>query len=165
MIKRCKDCGVEKDIQEFNITDKERGYRKSYCKECSYNRAVEWIEENTEQRKQYMNRYYAENPDKFVGNHVSKSVPAVCGIYKITCDITQDFYIGTSKNIRDRIYKHKRNVGRSKNKKLSKLIKQWGWENFSVAVLEECSEEVRFEKETAWIEYMNPQLNDKKVKR
>jgi len=72
--------------------------------------------------------------------------------------LTDDSYIGCSKNIRNRKYRHSRNVG-SKNKQLSKLIKEYGWEAFEFRVLEECDGEIIFERETHWIQELQPNLN------
>ena len=34
MEKVCKKCNMSKGISEFKFTDKARGYRQSYCKQC-----------------------------------------------------------------------------------------------------------------------------------
>ena len=163
-IKECKDCGVEKDVNDFHFSDKKKGILKSYCKECSYNRVKKHIDEDPVAYKYYMHKYYMENPEKYPGNHITKSLPKQCGVYKISCELTNDFYIGTSTNIRDRIYKHKKASGRGKQRNLYKLIKEYGWEAFDVEVLELCDKSVMFEKETAWIEYLQPNLNTNKNK-
>ena len=85
----------------------------------------------------------------------------LCGVYKITCLITGDTYVGSSKNITHRIYRHKRNVGRSKQKDLAKLIKTHGWsdETFKWEVLEYTSVENRIERERFYKAELNPTLN------
>ena len=70
-----------------------------------------------------------------------------------------DSYIGCSSNLRNRRYRHSRNVGNGRNKALSKLIKEYGWEAFSFDVLEECSKEQIFIRETHWINELQPNLN------
>ena len=106
-----------------------------------------------------MKRYYRENPEKFPGNYKTKSIPAECGVYKISCVLTDDFYIGCSTNIRGRIYKHRKASGRGKQQNLYKLIKEYGWEAFDVETLELCDKEVMFERETHYIQKHKPNLN------
>ena len=165
MTKECKDCGKELSVDMFHYSDKPKGILKSYCKECSYNRVQSHIAKDPIAFKYYMNKYYMENPEKYPGNHITKSLPKQCGIYKISCVLTNDSYIGVSTNIRDRIYKHRKAHGRGKQQNLYKLIKQYGWEAFDVEILELCEPDVRYKKETAWIEYLNPNLNVNKNKK
>jgi len=160
--KECKDCKRELDLNEYHYSDKKRGYLKSYCKDCSYNRAQAFIEKDPVAWHYYMKRYYAENPEKFPGNYITKNIPTQCGVYKISCVLTNDFYIGCSSNIRGRVYKHRKATGRGKQRNLYKLIKEYGWESFDVEILELCDKEVMFEKETLWIEYLQPNLNTNK---
>ena len=162
MTKECKDCGVDKDLNEYHYSDKKKGILKSYCKDCSYNRAKKHIEKDPLAHYYYMKRYYKENPDKYPGNYITKKVPPVAGVYIIECLLTDDKYIGCSSNLRNRRYKHSRNVGVGKQKPLSKLIKEYGWEAFSFDVLEECDREMIFERETHWIQELKPNLNNYK---
>ena len=60
-------------------------------------------------------------------------MPDVYCIYKITNLINSKVYIGRTNNLKRRIKQH-RNL--SSNRYLSKSIKKYGWENFSVEILE-----------------------------
>jgi len=160
--KQCRDCGEELPITEFHYSDKSRGIRKSYCKGCSYKRVKKHIDKDPLAYRAAMQRYYKENPEKYPGNHYNQKVPPVSGGYIIDCLLTDDSYIGCSKNLRNRRYKHSRNVGVRKNKPLSKLIKELGWEAFEFRVLEECDGEIIFERETHWIQELRPNLNSHK---
>ena len=162
--KTCKDCKRELDVNEFHFANKKTGVLKSYCRDCCYDRQQAHIAKDPVAFKHYMNRYYRENPEKYPGNHITKSLPKLCGVYKISCVLTNDSYVGCSTNIRDRIYKHRKASGRGKQRNLYKLIKEYGWEAFDVEVLELCDKSVMFEKETAWIEYLQPNLNTNKKK-
>jgi hypothetical protein len=162
MTKECKDCKRELDVSQYHYSNKKKGILKSYCKDCSYDRAQFHIAKDPVAYQYYMKRYVAENPEKFPGNYITKSIPKQCGVYKISCVLTNDFYIGCSTNIRGRVYKHRKASGRGKQKNLYKLIKEYGWESFDVEILELCDKEVMFEKETAWIEYLQPNLNTNK---
>ena len=140
--KICKDCEVLHPIEEYHYSDKKKGIRKSYCKDCCYNRAQEHIAKDPLAYHSYMKRYYTENPDKYPGNHKTKKVPPVSGVYIIECLLTDDAYVGCSSNLRNRRYRHSRNVGVSKNRPLSKLIKKYGWDAFSFDVLETCDKRI-----------------------
>ena len=160
--KICKDCEQELDVALFHFTNKKKGILKSYCKDCSYKRVKKYIEKDPVAWQSYLKRYHQENPEKFPGNYQTKNIPMLCGVYKISCELTDDFYIGVSKNIRGRIYKHRKASGRGKQQNLYKLIKEYGWEAFDVEVLELCDKEVMFERETYWISKLQPNLNKNK---
>ena len=164
MTKTCKDCGKEHPLESYHYSDKKNGIRKSYCKDCSYKRAQEFIAKDPIAHQYYMKRYIKENPDKYPGNHKTKKIPPVAGVYVIECLLTDDKYVGCSSNLRNRRYKHSRNVGVSKQKPLAKLINQYGWEAFSFDVLEECDKEMIFERETHYIQELKPNLNQNKNK-
>ena len=163
--KECKDCGKELDVSMFHYSNKKKGILKSYCKDCSYNRVQQHIEQDPVAYKHYMNRYYRENPEKYPGNHISKNMPKESGVYKISCVLTDDFYIGCSTNIRDRMYKHRKAYGKGKQKNLYKLIKEYGWEAFDVEILELCDRENMFKRETHYIQELKPNLNNNKTKK
>lgn len=161
-VKQCKDCEDIKLLEEYHYSDKKKGIRKSYCKDCCYERAKANIAKDPIAHNYYMKRYYNENPDKYPGNHKSKKVPPVSGVYIIECLLTDDAYVGCSSNLRNRRYRHSRNVGVSKQKPLAKLIKQYGWEAFSFDVVELCDKKDIFERETYWIQELQPNLNKNK---
>ena len=63
----------------------------------------------------------------------------VCGIYKIICSNT-NFYIGSSKNIQQRFYKHRRELrkGVHKNEHLQNSYNKYGEECFELVIVEVC---------------------------
>ena len=79
------------------------------------------------------------------------------GIYKITNKINNLSYIGQSTQIEQRFRKHKKSYNwyREKNKKLYKDILEYGINNFSFEILEECSIEELNNKEQYYIKYYN----------
>ena len=162
-VKQCKDCEEIYLVEEFHYSNKKRGIRKSYCKNCCYERAQAHIEKDPIAWKYYMKRHYRENPEMYPGNHKAKSIPSVSGVYIIDCLLTDDTYIGCSSNLRNRRYRHSRNVGKG-NKPLKKLINELGWEAFTFDVLEECDKEVMFDRETHYIQELKPTLNRSKTK-
>lgn len=83
------------------------------------------------------------------------------GIYKITNLIDGNAYIGQSIQIEERFKEHKNpsNWNREVNKKLYKAFTEFGLNNFSFEILEECKENELNEKERYWIEYYNTYPN------
>lgn len=162
--KICKDCGEEKTLDQYHYSNKKTGILKSYCGECSYKRVQAHINEDPLAHRAYMKRYIRENPEKYPGNHITKSTPTRSGVYIISCNLTDDSYVGCSSNLRNRQYKHKRNNGRAVQKDLKKLIAEYGWECFSFDVLELCEPDTIFERETYWIQKLQPNLNRNKTK-
>lgn len=81
------------------------------------------------------------------------------GIYKVTNKINNKIYIGCSKNIRKRWTDHKCNShnpnDNSYNTKFYRALRKYGIENFTHEVLEECTEDVLFEKEIQYIKDFN----------
>lgn len=79
------------------------------------------------------------------------------GIYKITNKINNLSYIGQSTQIEQRFREHKKSYNwyREKNKKLYKDILEYGIDNFSFEILEECSMEELNNREQYYIKYYN----------
>lgn len=81
------------------------------------------------------------------------------GIYKITNKINGKCYIGQSRNIENRLNRH-RTAGFNPNDKcynypLYRAIRKYGLENFSFEVIEECLIEQLTNKELYWISHFN----------
>lgn len=163
--KVCTRCEVEQPLENYHYANKAKGQLKSVCKDCSYLYAKEYIEKDPLAYYHYQKRYYNEHPEVYPGNHKNKKIPPVSGVYIIECLLTNDTYIGCSSNLRNRKYKHSRNVGVAKNKPLSKLINEYGWEAFDFRILEECDRDKIFERETHYIQIYQPNLNVAKTKK
>ena len=86
----------------------------------------------------------------------------ICGIYKITNVITGDFYIGSSKNVKQRWAAHKwpSTWKRFPNSQLYKDIKKYGVDKFEFQVLEEVEVEHLKEAEQQFIEKLQPTYNN-----
>lgn len=80
---------------------------------------------------------------------------AVCGIYKITNQLTKECYVGQSKNIAKRWSEHLRSAcgasAASKSNVLYDAMKRDGISNFSFELLERCDPEDLDEKEAYFI--------------
>lgn len=86
---------------------------------------------------------------------------AISGIYLLLNNITNDFYIGSSKNINERLKQHFSKSAINKpysNKKLYNDIISYGKENFSFEILEECNNNLK-ELEQKYIDYFCPTYN------
>ena len=84
----------------------------------------------------------------------------IIGIYKILNNITGEYYIGSSRDVKDRWRRHrlKRNL-KKPTTLLYKAIKSYGIENFSFSILEECDEGVLLKKEQEYIDNLKPKYN------
>ena len=85
----------------------------------------------------------------------------ISGVYKITNIITGEFYIGSSKDIKQRWADHKRlsRWKRQPNSKLYKDMASYGKDKFIFEVIEETAD--LKEREQYWIEYLKPVYNDR----
>lgn len=88
----------------------------------------------------------------------------ISGVYKITNNITGDFYIGSSKNIKKRWYNHKCHSKWSLNPnvKLYHAFIQYGLNSFTFEILEETT--MLKEREQYWIDYLEPTYNSMRSK-
>ena len=84
----------------------------------------------------------------------------ISGVYKITNIITGDFYIGSSKDIKQRWTSH-RSLSTWKNWpgiKLYKAMAQYGRDNFTIEVIEETTD--LHNREQYYIEQLKPSYNN-----
>lgn len=83
----------------------------------------------------------------------------ISGVYKITNKVTGDFYIGSSKNIRDRWYGHRNSSTwkRCSGMKIYKDMIKYGLDNFEFVIIEE-TDNLR-EREQYWIDKLGPTYN------
>ena len=89
----------------------------------------------------------------------------ISGIYKITNTITNDFYIGSSKNVKNRWAHHKipSTWNRQPNSQLYKDMKKFGVDKFSFEILAEVEEGQLKEMEQQFIEKMHPTYNSNRA--
>ena len=86
----------------------------------------------------------------------------ICGIYKITNTITNDFYIGSSKDVKLRWASHKwpSSWKRFPNNQLYKDMKKYGLDKFVFEVLAEVEEGSLKVAEQYFIETLKPTYNN-----
>ena len=90
----------------------------------------------------------------------------ISGIYKIINIITKDFYIGSSKNVKQRWINHKcpSTWKRHSNKPMYLDMQKSGVAEFDFQILEEVEIEQLKEKEQQFIEKMHPTYNSYNAK-
>jgi group I intron endonuclease len=82
----------------------------------------------------------------------------ICGVYKIINKTNGKFYIGSSKDVKNRWRQHKRklNSGTHGNPHLQNAWNLYGEEGFLFEIIEECPPELQFEKEQYYLNTLNP---------
>lgn len=84
-----------------------------------------------------------------------------CVVYAIWNNITEDFYVGSAKNFRDRIQKHNYDLKSRThhNKNLVDAIKTYGYDNFDVFILRKSEIYTKLDDEQWAIDITNPTYN------
>ena len=95
-------------------------------------------------------------------NKRKKIMKKISGIYKITNTVTNDFYIGSSKNIKHRWSEHKckSTWNRYPNKQLYHDMRKYGLDKFVFEILAEAEEGSLKEIEQQFIETLKPAYNN-----
>lgn len=85
----------------------------------------------------------------------------ISGIYKILNNITQDCYIGSSKDVLKRQMQHFNLLKKGKNhsKILQRAFDKYGAENFSFHILAKCPIEYLFKLEQWFVDHLKPKYN------
>ena len=90
----------------------------------------------------------------------------ICGIYKITNTITNDFYIGSSKDVRRRWREHKwqSKWNECPNNPMYIDMQKYGVDKFAFEILAEVEIEKLKETEQQFIEKLHPTYNNYRAK-
>ena len=90
----------------------------------------------------------------------------ICGIYKITNTITGDFYIGSSKNVKQRWAHHKckSKWNEKPNNPMYQDMQNYGVDKFAFEILEVVEIEKLKEVEQKFIETLQPTYNQMNAK-
>ena len=88
----------------------------------------------------------------------------IIGIYKITCTANNEFYIGSSLNIDERIYQHRcaLKLNRHHSEYMQRCYNRYGQKAFRVDIIaqfSECTENLLREIEYLFIIELNPKFN------
>lgn len=92
---------------------------------------------------------------------ITDELNGICGIYKIVNLINGKIYIGSSKNLRVRLWKHRSLLRHNKhyNSHLQNSWNKYGENNFDYAILETCDEENQYKREQFYIDTLHPEYN------
>ena len=90
----------------------------------------------------------------------------IIGVYKITNTVTGDFYIGSSKDVKQRWSNHKKpsTWNEHPNNPLYNDMRKYGTDKFDFEILAEVEEEELKETEQQFIETLNPTYNNRNSK-
>lgn len=91
---------------------------------------------------------------------ISKNLE-ISGVYIITNSINGKRYIGSSNNIRKRLWKHRSLLRHDKheNPHLQNAWNKYGEDNFVYSILEECDVSILLEREQYYIDILKPEYN------
>lgn len=78
--------------------------------------------------------------------------PKISCVYMLTNRTNGKFYIGSTKNLYSRMKYHKYNAAHNPNKDLGRDIIRYGFDSFTVSILEECPPETLRQRERFFIE-------------
>ena len=89
----------------------------------------------------------------------------ICAVYKITNTITGDFYIGSSKNVKQRwaVHKCKSKWNKCPNNPLYLDMKKYGVDKFAFEIIAEVEIEQLKEAEQQFIETLKPTYNSNRA--
>ena len=97
---------------------------------------------------------------------VDKDIPAVTGIYKVTCNINLKSYVGQARNIKARIKQHLQSsvnpAAKDYEVPFHAAIRKYGVENFDVTVLEVCTCSELNDREQHWIKALGTYIHSDK---
>lgn len=92
---------------------------------------------------------------------IAEELENVCGIYKLINLINGKFYIGSTKNMRRRLWKHRALLRHNKhhNPHLQNSWNKYGEDNFDYCILELCDVNCQYEREQFYINSLHPEYN------
>ena len=84
-----------------------------------------------------------------------------CGIYMITNYVNNKRYIGSSKNIAQRLWTHRSNLRHNthSNEHLQHAWNKYGEENFNFTILEKCTIENQYDREQYYVDLLKSEYN------
>ena len=92
---------------------------------------------------------------------IHQSLAKRAGIYMLTNLISGKRYIGSSKNLRQRLWEHRSLLRHNKhvNRHLQNAWNKYGEDNFEYSIIEYCNEENRIEREQFYVNKLKPEYN------
>lgn len=173
-MKQCNQCKTFKEPTEFSKRSASRDGLQPSCKVCNQKDndkfrekkplyKKEWDKANPGAQTQIVKNYYHRNPVRYRSKLDAYYSKMGMGVYRITCNITQDFYVGYSSQLQARYNIYLRG-SKSKsyyvNKKLWDDMLTYGDDNFTFEVLERVEDKSLLkEREAYWTKKLNPTYN------
>jgi len=175
-MKKCIQCCEYKDTTHFSKRSISPDGLQPKCKECNKTdnakfREIKpdykkvWDKNNPGAQVEITKRYFRRNPEKLRSIMKKYYSKMGMGIYKVTCDITQDFYIGYSSQIQARYNAYLTGAVNNApiNRNLLNAMIEYGKENFTFEIIEQVYDKSLLEqREIYWIKKLNPPYNIKK---
>ena len=153
-MKTCIKCKQKLPLFAF-AKDKSRTSGYSYtCKQCDNARKID--------KKYYTERYKTKHND--IKQTVKKNFSSILpGVYLIRNVINGKCYIGQSIKPYRRRAQHfsifSKNDAKETNPNLQADLKQYGPNSFVFGIIEYCKPELLLERESYWINQLNPEYN------
>lgn len=87
-MKKCRKCGIEKTLDDFNWRSRANGTRQSYCRECQNEINRKDYRDNSKKRKAKVGEYrkaYRNKNKLYVCRLLEKSSCVDCGEDRVPC--------------------------------------------------------------------------------
>jgi hypothetical protein len=65
-MRTCKKCRETKPLSEFEVCNKERGWRRWECRSCTAKRVRAWTEKSKDRIRAYMRQWHVEHRDEAI---------------------------------------------------------------------------------------------------
>lgn len=153
------DCAVEAQRRAQELAEKENFYRLCLSEEDKQEieklrSILPYLREKEPLNKVIYKCYYEKPYTDMIGRVIGQKSP--CGIYKITNMTNGMCYVGQSVNVSERFRQHiKRGLGAEQptRNKLYPAMAEFGVENFTFELIEECDKSKLDEREDYWQNY------------
>ena len=94
---------------------------------------------------------------------INKDFRFKSGIYYIKCLSNSRVYVGSSKDIYNRLHQHRHKLNKNKHfKVVQNSYNKYGDDNFECGILEECPVDKLIEREQYYVDTLNPYFNTNK---
>lgn len=159
-ISATRAAAIEAQLKEEEIKNKQTFYcpqiSESDLKDVKTLRDIEYKLNNPRILRMLIWQSYYQKPiNQVCANVLGSSTAEICGIYKITNQKNNLCYIGQAVSISDRWKNHAKaglGIDTPVGNKLYKAMLEYGLENFSFEILEQCNREQLNEKERFYIQ-------------
>jgi hypothetical protein len=160
-----KECNKCKQVLALDMFNK----RQAKCKECEkmfykqrYVNNIEYYKQWRLDNPEYVKQWVLDNKEnaKQSCKKIQNKIPP--GVYMIKCLANGKCYVGQSKSPYRRNTEHfskKTDKCTSYNSYIQADLKQYGRNAFVFGIIEYCEPEQLLERETYWINKLNPEYN------